>query len=102
MRRSAGSSWAGPPILMRGAPKSLASRPKRASMTSSASTSRMNSAGRSPMAGKGRSGEGKIALVTGGGTGIGYGIAEALAAEGYVVFISGRRHEVLERAAEEI
>ena len=54
------------------------------------------------MAGKGRSGEGKIALVTGGGTGIGYGIAEALAAEGYVVFISGRRHEVLERAAEEI
>ncbi|WP_085028157.1 SDR family oxidoreductase [Ensifer aridi] len=49
-----------------------------------------------------RSGEGKIALVTGGGTGVGRGIAKALSGEGYSLVITGRRPDVLERAAEEI
>jgi NADP-dependent 3-hydroxy acid dehydrogenase YdfG len=44
----------------------------------------------------------KIAWVTGGGTGIGYGGAKALATEGWTVVISGRRADVLEKAAEEL
>ena len=43
--------------------------------------------------------EGKHALVTGGGTGIGLGIARALAAQGAQVTITGRRLEKLEAAA---
>lgn len=42
---------------------------------------------------------GAIALVTGGGTGVGRAIAKALAEAGYRVVISGRRADVLEAAA---
>jgi len=41
-------------------------------------------------------------LVTGGGTGIGTGCAQSLAADGAFVTICGRRQEVLEEAAEKI
>ncbi|WP_242217205.1 SDR family oxidoreductase [Shinella zoogloeoides] len=50
----------------------------------------------------GRTGKGKIALVTGGGTGIGLAVARGLSAEGYGVVITGRRLAVLEKAAAEI
>ncbi len=43
-----------------------------------------------------------IALVTGGGTGIGRAIAKALGSAGFKVVISGRRAEVLEKAAREL
>ncbi len=42
---------------------------------------------------------GKHALITGGGTGIGLAIAEALVAEGAHVTITGRRQEVLDEVA---
>lgn len=42
--------------------------------------------------------QGKTAVVTGGGTGIGWGIARALASEGCRVAISGRREDVLKEA----
>ncbi len=45
--------------------------------------------------------QGKHALVTGGGTGIGLAIAQGLAAEGAQVTITGRRQEVLEDAVTE-
>jgi NAD(P)-dependent dehydrogenase (short-subunit alcohol dehydrogenase family) len=46
--------------------------------------------------------DGKIAVVTGGSAGIGLGIAKAFAADGAIVFITGRRQEELEKAVAEI
>jgi len=46
--------------------------------------------------------EGKVALITGGGTGIGAAIAERFVAEGARVCISGRREEVLEKTAKSL
>lgn len=45
---------------------------------------------------------GKIALVTGGGTGVGKAVSKALSAEGWRVVLSGRRADVLSKAAAEI
>ncbi|MBL8549569.1 MAG: SDR family oxidoreductase [Hyphomonadaceae bacterium] len=46
--------------------------------------------------------EGKGALITGGGTGIGFGIAQALAGEGVRLALLGRRADVLEAAADKL
>ncbi|MBR2683762.1 MAG: SDR family NAD(P)-dependent oxidoreductase, partial [Atopobiaceae bacterium] len=45
---------------------------------------------------------GKVALITGGGTGIGLEIARAYVQEGAYVYITGRREAKLREAAEEI
>ncbi|KAK0442250.1 short-chain dehydrogenase [Desarmillaria tabescens] len=42
---------------------------------------------------------GRVAFITGGGTGIGFSIAKTFAANGAKVYIAGRRMDVLERAA---
>jgi NAD(P)-dependent dehydrogenase (short-subunit alcohol dehydrogenase family) len=45
---------------------------------------------------------GKIALITGGGTGIGYGISKALVGAGATVVITGRRKDVLVTASQNL
>jgi NAD(P)-dependent dehydrogenase (short-subunit alcohol dehydrogenase family) len=46
--------------------------------------------------------EGQVALITGGGSGIGLGCAKTFVARGAKVVISGRREEVLKKAVEEL
>ncbi|MEY2462495.1 MAG: hypothetical protein QOH64_633, partial [Acidimicrobiaceae bacterium] len=46
--------------------------------------------------------QGKVAVVTGGSTGIGLAIAKAFVAQGAYVFISGRRQAALDDAVAEI
>ncbi|KAK0438959.1 short-chain dehydrogenase [Armillaria borealis] len=45
---------------------------------------------------------GRVGLVTGGGTGIGFNIAKTFAANGAKVYITGRRLDILEKAAASI
>ena len=46
--------------------------------------------------------DGKIAVVTGGSSGIGFATAKAFVKEGATVYITGRRKEALEAAAAKI
>ena len=46
--------------------------------------------------------EGKLALVTGGGTGIGFGISQCLLIAGAEIIITGRREEILKNAVRKL
>jgi NAD(P)-dependent dehydrogenase (short-subunit alcohol dehydrogenase family) len=45
---------------------------------------------------------GRVAIITGGGTGIGFGIARVLAGKGIRLVLAQRRHEIVERAATQL
>ena len=44
----------------------------------------------------------KVAIITGGATGVGRGMTRAFASEGATVVIASRRRDVMERAADEM
>ncbi len=46
--------------------------------------------------------DGQLALVTGGGTGLGFGICQTLVAAGARVVLTGRREDILQRACEQL
>ncbi|MCU0429023.1 MAG: glucose 1-dehydrogenase [Cytophagaceae bacterium] len=46
--------------------------------------------------------QGKVALITGGGTGLGFGMARCMKEAGATVVITGRREEVLQQACQEL
>lgn len=46
--------------------------------------------------------EGKVAIITGGGTGIGFGVAEVLAERGVKLVLAQRRLEIVQRAAKRL
>jgi gluconate 5-dehydrogenase len=56
----------------------------------------------SVMTNKTRSLSGNVALITGGGTGLGFGIADAFVKAGARVVITGRREDVLKQACDEL
>jgi NAD(P)-dependent dehydrogenase (short-subunit alcohol dehydrogenase family) len=58
--------------------------------------------GRSPVIGAIMNSNDKVALITGGGTGIGRAVSLALADDGYTVIVAGRRLEPLIEVAEQI
>src|SRR5262245_21402104 len=46
--------------------------------------------------------DGEVALITGGGTGLGFGIAGCMVRAGAKVILAGRREEVVRKAAERL
>src|SRR5690606_270102 len=78
------------------APAPRWSRATRCRSTAASSPNNKRSLEGNPM-----SNNGKIALVTGAGTGIGRAVALALAGAGYTIVVTGRRIEPLQEVAKE-